>query len=435
MEEDELSPRNLETAKHDRVTELFPYELPFRVSRVVATLIIALFATVVVGAILIDLPESVRARFTLTPEGGMNPIQSSFAGVVAEPPVEEGAEVAEGDVLFAIRSREVQSWQTEWIQLDEDLIEIKDRQEASAKVHESKVLALESQVRQFESELQYHENYRARYQEVLGKIRELNRSGVVSPLEVLNYELGLAAAERDVATAKLTLEQTKLDQRILQTQRDAEIVSERIERNKTEVRLDALDELLANAERDVVYLKAPYSGMVLSVSVKRQGDVVEVGQELCQIARSDSRPRARLTVAQEGVPRLEVGQPVKLYFDAFPYQRYGTVKGRLAWLSPAAVVSSSGREFVAIVQPNAYAIPANGDLALLRVGMEGEARIAVGKRTLIEYAFEPLRKLRENLSQREEVGLGGAAPASDIAGSSVAKPLETDGAGQTGEDE
>jgi hypothetical protein len=31
--------------------------------------------------------------------------------------------------------------------------------------------------------------------------------------------------------------------------------------------------------------------------------------------------------------------------------------------------------------------------------MKGEAHIVVGRRTLIEYAFEPIRQLRETMSQ------------------------------------
>jgi hypothetical protein len=33
----------------------------------------------------------------------------------------------------------------------------------------------------------------------------------------------------------------------------------------------------------------------------------------------------------------------------------------------------------------------------LRVGMKGEARIVVGRRTLVEHIAEPIRQLRENL--------------------------------------
>ena len=47
-----------------------------------------------------------------------------------------------------------------------------------------------------------------------------------------------------------------------------------------------------------------------------------------------------------------------------------------------------------------YEISSRAGQALpLRVGMKGDAQIIVGSRTLIEYAFEPIRQLRESIKQ------------------------------------
>jgi hypothetical protein len=43
--------------------------------------------------------------------------------------------------------------------------------------------------------------------------------------------------------------------------------------------------------------------------------------------------------------------------------------------------------------------PRAGQVLPLRVGMRGDAHIIVGGRTLIEYAFEPIRQLRESMKQ------------------------------------
>ena len=69
----------------------------------------------------------------------------------------------------------------------------------------------------------------------------------------------------------------------------------------------------------------------------------------------------------------------------------------LEWISPAAVTSPEGPGFVARAPLDRTSILVNGQPRPLRVGMKGEARIIVGSRALIEYAFEPVRKLRENL--------------------------------------
>ena len=100
---------------------------------------------------------------------------------------------------------------------------------------------------------------------------------------------------------------------------------------------------------------------------------------------------------QGSAASLNEKQPARLFFDAFPYQRYGTVTGALDWVSPAAVHSPAGAHFVALVSLNQDSIRVDGEPRPLRVGMEGEARIVVGSRLLIEFAFEPIRELRESI--------------------------------------
>jgi len=142
-------------------------------------------------------------------------------------------------------------------------------------------------------------------------------------------------------------------------------------------------------------IRAPYHGMVISLSHRNKGGVVHNGDELCQLARIEGDTRARLLVREQGLPKLVPGQKLRLFFEAFPYQRYGTVSGKLEWISSAAVNSTDGSAFIArgVLDHNSFS--SRGHDHPLRVGMKGEARIAVGSRTLIEYAFEPIRQLRE----------------------------------------
>jgi hypothetical protein len=76
------------------------------------------------------------------------------------------------------------------------------------------------------------------------------------------------------------------------------------------------------------------------------------------------------------------------------------VTGKLDWISPSAVTTTDGSHFVALGSLDRYEIsPRAGQVLPLRVGMRGQAHIIVGGRTLIEYAFEPIRQLRENMKQ------------------------------------
>jgi multidrug efflux pump subunit AcrA (membrane-fusion protein) len=106
--------------------------------------------------------------------------------------------------------------------------------------------------------------------------------------------------------------------------------------------------------------------------------------------------RARLLLNEKGMPSLTIGDKVRFFAEAFPYQRYGTVTGRLEWLSPSAVESAQGDQFVAFASLDRDSYTFNGVSRPVQPGMKGEAHIIIGTRTLLEYAFEPLRQLRED---------------------------------------
>jgi HlyD family secretion protein len=111
----------------------------------------------------------------------------------------------------------------------------------------------------------------------------------------------------------------------------------------------------------------------------------------------DAAPRARILLAEAGMAKLAIAQHIRYFFDAFPYQRYGAVNGKLEWISPSAVKEADGPHFMAAGSLDRTTINNQGKGMPLRVGMKGEAHIVVGHRTLIEYAFEPIRQLRESM--------------------------------------
>jgi multidrug efflux pump subunit AcrA (membrane-fusion protein) len=140
--------------------------------------------------------------------------------------------------------------------------------------------------------------------------------------------------------------------------------------------------------------------VVISMDQRTVGSFVQQGQVLCQLAPKGAKPRARMILSEAGLPRLAVAQRIRYFFEAFPYQRYGTVTGKLDWVSPSAVTTADGSHFLALGSLDRYEISARAGQALpLRVGMRGDAHIIVGGRTLIEYAFEPIRQLRESMKQ------------------------------------
>ena len=88
-------------------------------------------------------------------------------------------------------------------------------------------------------------------------------------------------------------------------------------------------------------LYAPVEGTLFQLPIQKPGAVVQVGQNVAQIAPQDSPLilRARMMSSESGF--LEVGLPVKIKFDAYPFQDYGIVAGRLTWISPDSRIANN----------------------------------------------------------------------------------------------
>ncbi len=99
-----------------------------------------------------------------------------------------------------------------------------------------------------------------------------------------------------------------------------------------------------------------------------------------------AEPRAQLTIPESTFARLKRGQEVRLRYNAYPYQRYGSAAAILDRISPVAVdTQSSTIEATALLQAG----PA-GHVIEPQLGMRGEAQIVIARRTLLEKALEPM---------------------------------------------
>jgi len=383
--------------KLESESEMLPQDPPARIIRGIAWLLIAIFFTGMIAAITVHLPETVSAPFILIPQNGADPIQSSRLAVVSSVKVAEGETVKSGQELFVLRSDEIRGLSTQLNGLAEDL---RTKEQGLAKADAAYTSQLEiklAEISNSESEVKFREKHSATSRELVERMETLSESGGISKVELIRLRLDVAGSEKDLSVARRTLQQATLDRQRMDTeharQRD-ELVAE-IE--KLKFRVKALKSDLENSELNMLSVRAPYDGVVISLAQRNAGSVVQNGQELCQLARIDAKPHARLLFGESGLPKLAVGQRVRFFFAAFPYQRYGAVDAKLNWISPSAVSSPDGSHFVGLASLDEN--KKSKSKVQPRVGMRGEARIVVGRRTLIEYAFEPIRQLRENIRE------------------------------------
>ena len=160
-----------------------------------------------------------------------------------------------------------------------------------------------------------------------------------------------------------------------------------------------MKEALFMGQGNQVSILAPHSGTILSLGVKSPGAIVSEGDPLCEMVSSSDIVEAELSIPEWGMGRIKNGQKVRLLYDAFPYQRYGIQYGMVRWISPATISTKEKQSFRALTEIKDAVIQVDGQSRPLLPGMNGKAEIVVGRRSLISYAFEPIRQLREKLRQ------------------------------------
>jgi multidrug resistance efflux pump len=384
----------------DVESEMLPQEPPAWIVRSTAWMLLGGFLLALLIAIVMRLPETVHCPFVLVPDTGADPVQSPVRAIISHVGVDEGQPVKAGEELFVLRSDEIRGLDTEFRTLTEDLRSREESVARSESAYAAQLGIKSAEIEQAKSEVKFRENHANTSRDLVTRMEKLAKLGGESEIDLVKFKLDLAGSEKDLSVAQRTVQQVNLDRERMETEHVRQRAEQQSEIEKLKMRIGALKTDLKNTQQNLLTIRSPYEGVIISMDQRSVGTFVQQGQVLCQLAPKDAKPRARMTLTEVGLPKLTVTQRVRYFFEAYPYQRYGTVTGKLDWISPSAVTTSDGSRFTALGSLDRYDIFSRaGKILPLRVGMRGDAHIIVGSRTMFEYAFEPIRQLRESMKQ------------------------------------
>ena len=159
----------------------------------------------------------------------------------------------------------------------------------------------------------------------------------------------------------------------------------------------------AESKRQIV-IAAPQDGIVSGIQAEVGGNA-SASAPLLNIFPSGSKLEAQLFTTSKAVGFLRQGQHVRLRYQAFPYQKFGSYDGTVANISRSAVNPAeltqqlAGLTSLYAANEPLYRITvdlasqsalAYGEAIALQSGMQVEADIMIENRRLIEWIFDPL---------------------------------------------
>ena len=382
----------------DGESDILPQHPPPWIIRFIAWLLLGFLFFAFIGAIVLKLPETVHCSFILVPATGADPIQSPHQAIISRVSVTEGATVKKDTELFLLRSDEIRGLNTQFGTFTEDLHSKEQSLIQGESAYKAQAQIKNSEIEQAKSEVKFRENHAKTSRDLFDRMQKLAEEGGFSETDLIRMKLDLAGSEKDLSVAQKTLQQVNFDRERMETEHARLLGEQKAEIQKLKLRIAALKADLENSQDDVLTVRSPYEGVVISLDQRTVGSVVQKGQVLCQLSPENAQPRARLIINEPSLAKLAIAQRVRYFFEAYPYQRYGAVGGKLDWISPSTVSTPDGSHFVALASLDRADIPRpKGKPLPLRVGMRGDAHIVVGERAPIEYMLEPIHQLRENI--------------------------------------
>jgi HlyD family secretion protein len=287
-------------------------------------------------------------------------------------------------------------------------------------VNQLKKSAIDTQVAEAEAQLSGTEFQLQVQQELLEQFKSLMEEGAISrvnflqrAIEVNTLQSQLNQGQLQKRQLQLNQMQSQVDDRQVMTQTYQELQSQLTaidaEFDKTiqgnQRQLIDVNSQLNQAQIDLKNqdLRAPADGVVFDLGPKLPGVVAQPGQALLQIVPNESLI-VRAQVANADIANIQVGMPVDVRIDAYPFTEYGAVTGVVTKVGSEAVKMNDlpgQTAFPVEIRLDQQFLERGNKRFTLLPGMSLVANIKVRERAPISYvaqelieAFDGMRSVR-----------------------------------------
>ena len=269
-----------------------------------------------------------------------------------------------------------------------------------------KIKAVQVKIAQAASDIASFTERRKLASVVEGKRRQLERLKVGSQLNRLQATDTRLDIEAQLATARSAATSAHRELDALVAERDGYLqqtaadTSQQLTDQGRKL-ADAREQLSkASLRRQLVQLRAERDAIVLRVAPVNVGTVMGPGQEFIELVPLDAPLQVEAVVDGSDVGFVQVGDPVTIKLETFPYALYGTAAGTVRSVSPdsfqqpktaasnektrseEAMGTLFFRARMSLDELHLHDLP---DGARIVPGMPVEADILVGKRTVLRY--------------------------------------------------
>ena len=285
-------------------------------------------------------------------------------------------------------------------------LELEAHQERLARLREleksggvSKEFIFQAEQAQRQAELQLLEN---KTQEITNvseqlfqaeqSLRDLNEQKTQSQGE-------LAAAFKEIEQLEADLKRTQAERSRMMLEAEQKIQQLKLDITQIETKIAETQNLLASAQTKLQEksLKSPIDGVVLSLNVKNSGKVFNPGETIAEISPRESPLVLNAVMPNQESGFIEIGMPVQIKLDAYSYQDFGTIPGKVISISSNAESDEKlGSVYGVEIELEKDYIVKDRELIQFKPGQTATADIIIRRRRILDLFLDPIKKIHKD---------------------------------------
>jgi hemolysin D len=366
----------------------------------------------------------------LVPKGEVYKVNSIELGKVASIQVAEGQIVKTGQVLLKLDA-ELAKGEVERLEqllnaaqlelhekqflLDRTLMEVQTRQaiaNADTQGQQAAIAQAKAKVAVLIEQISQQEAVKVANAERLGRLKPLVKAGALSKEVFFQADQSFrehilavmqSRGELNQSKAELKRLQAGLHQKIAEsdtTRLQTEQKIQQIKMETTQIKAKVIEtcNLLASSKTKLKQknIYSPIDGTISSLHVSHIGEVVQPAQNIAEIARQGAPLILMANLPSREAGFIKLGMPVQLKFEAFPYQQYGIIPGKVMEVSPDTKQDEKlGPFYLVQIALERNSVNSDQGPVKFRAGQTASAEIVLRRRHISDILLDPVKRLQK----------------------------------------
>lgn len=380
-------------------------------TRIITAVIVAVVIVAVLWAVIGRYARVETARGVLVPANGYSKIYALRPGVVSALMVRDGDQVRLGQKLAVVRiempnasgamgsRRELRSIDSQAALAQSQLGLVGERSVEETSRLSGVIDGLRQQLATLKDQANFQEQIVRSMSASFEQVKPVVEKGYISKIDYERRRQALLSAQEDLSRLQQQMASVGADVARTEKERNQAILTGKSDRTSAQTALETLRQQRFRAEGEESYvIEAPVSGRVTAVQTGL-GRTVEGSVPMMVIVPDGTPLRANLYVPSRAIGFVRKGQEIRLLYDAFPYERFGSYVAHVDTISRLAVAGQETDAPFKIDEPvyrvtatlDRQQINAYGEAVTLQAGMTLVGNLVLERQSFLDWVLDPVR--------------------------------------------